>query len=1293
MRNLKIKILDGDAYWMTKYADANGNVYLDTDSEFTILLFKESEQLTNLSKINIEAVLGTSLIATPKNNSLIGKPALIGVNHNVYSDYTVQITSGLKILNQSKLRIQTKKNNKNSNNYEVEIIDTTNHWAVLFNEIYLDQLPFNSIEISDTYLWDNFNTANHYDDGEDGFYFPLVNYGSFPNRDFYSVDNFRIWNHALKVMQLSFIKAGWQFSCPFLESSVGRKLITYILKDTTNEDKDLLNSFFFEANYKSSWSIPIGTWAASWNVPKKWTIYDIKMPLDIGIHYDQSTGKYDGLVRANFIAELFVFIHVNSRSIQGRTHIVFQIVKQKADGTIIEYGNEAERDWHEIDIDYDDTVTLSKELYVYPDEKVFLRVKMGGLGGGSVALKYTSRFYNEPIAFIPQAGQLYDVQKQMRHDKVIDYLKGISHLANFKFYTNFTERKVYILTPYDQTFFGDLLTGYYTNTLQDFTNKIEITENEIIVPQEEKKNLYYKFKDSSDAKIQELNLEKYKQLYSNLIDNGQDLENGTEIIENPYFEPTLNDASGINDDIDMPFLWDNTDGKNSTKLAPRILIAYGMKDLGSGEKNYFNTIKSYSVPYAYQVGKDSNFVPDNYLIYGKAAFDLYTLFYKKYNNEFNNCLKVKTKLLINHDQYESITFRDKIKLSIDGTSAYGRILGIGNYDPENESGLITIKLDNTSDPTCLNYEEVNKCDNNPEIIVTPTGGGNYTITAGGTNVSGVTITIIEWRFFDDTGWTSGSSFTTLSKKVYARITWIYDDGCQSLNRVKTIEPCSNYPKICWERVVPEPYALNVYECGTHSETPISFLFEYSKNNISWDRIPDPFLLSDLTDTTYLRVTCKYTNCPDSVALATYVNIPDVEDCTYDGIDTPTVVFVTSLAGLTIERKGYFTATPALDIILFRKVNGDDEWDLYDDANKEILNTENGTNWEAYRTIMFCNGDCPIYCSIPVTANNDCAGMAEIIDSSELTYYDVRWENPTLMDNTWLCEIEDDSIKVVPLIRAYLEQNIGGTITEFATRLVQYEQHNFKTEFAFTWNQTDTVKLIKISKNVAGVQTLFLNCNVGYKFETGATNDELEAGLSNKIIEKLFSTFNIIKGIDYDFIVTVTGSGSSRSTKVSFIAKNVVNSTWYGVNATSDYLQTETVGLATTNHASTKKEFQITITPFPIVLFHSPFGNEMKVRFKVNLSTRFINDTASNFDTIVPNTSIAIVNETITIDQDSGQRHELSLSLTGITSPTYLWKRGKLILGTDATIVTYGNYYIKCIVGSNDGCNYLAETFQ
>ena len=220
---LKVKILDGDPYWMIKYADADGNVYLDLDSEFTILLFKESEQLTNLSKINIEAVLGTSLIATSKNNSLIGKPTLIGVNHNLYSDFTVQITSGLKILNQSKLRIQTKKNSKQTNNYEIEIIDTTNHWAVLFNDIYLDELPFNSVEINDTFLWDNFNTANHYDDGENGFYFPMVNYGQFANRDYYSIDNFRTWIHALKVMQLSFIQAAWQFSCPFLESSVDIK--------------------------------------------------------------------------------------------------------------------------------------------------------------------------------------------------------------------------------------------------------------------------------------------------------------------------------------------------------------------------------------------------------------------------------------------------------------------------------------------------------------------------------------------------------------------------------------------------------------------------------------------------------------------------------------------------------------------------------------------------------------------------------------------------------------------------------------------------------------------------------------------------------------------------------------------------------------------------------------------------------------------------------------------------------------------------------------------------------------
>ena len=97
---MKLKILNGDAYWMAQYADADGNVWLDLDDEFSVKYNKEIESLTELSKINIEAVLGTSLVATPKNENLIGQPVKLAVYKNEYVDFEIQLIHSLKIYNQ-----------------------------------------------------------------------------------------------------------------------------------------------------------------------------------------------------------------------------------------------------------------------------------------------------------------------------------------------------------------------------------------------------------------------------------------------------------------------------------------------------------------------------------------------------------------------------------------------------------------------------------------------------------------------------------------------------------------------------------------------------------------------------------------------------------------------------------------------------------------------------------------------------------------------------------------------------------------------------------------------------------------------------------------------------------------------------------------------------------------------------------------------------------------------------------------------------------------------------------------
>ena len=79
---IRVRLFDGPTYWMTHFAEADGAVYLDLDEEFQIQIDKEIEQQTSINKINVEAVLGTSIVATPKNEALIGKPTALAVQHN-----------------------------------------------------------------------------------------------------------------------------------------------------------------------------------------------------------------------------------------------------------------------------------------------------------------------------------------------------------------------------------------------------------------------------------------------------------------------------------------------------------------------------------------------------------------------------------------------------------------------------------------------------------------------------------------------------------------------------------------------------------------------------------------------------------------------------------------------------------------------------------------------------------------------------------------------------------------------------------------------------------------------------------------------------------------------------------------------------------------------------------------------------------------------------------------------------------------------------------------------------------
>lgn len=1319
---VKLKIFDGHSYWMNHYAEADGSVYLDISDEFKINLSKEIEQLIDLSKINIEGVLGTTLIATPKNIALVGEPITPNVNNNDYQDFTVQILIGLKILTQNKLRVKTKKETNENSNLEIEIIDTSVHWAVQLNSMYLDELPFVDFDYSKTNMYNNWTLNNHYNDGDVGYYFGLVDFGNFADADGLLYSDFRPHVHALKVLQLAINKAGFAVSCPLLETPTGRKIVTYVVKENNEEQENILKSKEFNVDLIYTGSdkrLDFNPQISFYSNSATWTSVIVKfnhiISNSIQNGYDLVTGKYTNSIYARFVVELNYSVHIDPNGLfSGKTHVVIEFVKEKIDGTLEVYPK-SKLDWYEHSLELGGffnaspaTATMEENIFVYKGEKVYLRVSAGGHSKTAVRFYKDCRFYCVPIREIELSGTKLNVKKSLRHDKVIDYLKGLTHLFNFKFFTDFVERKVYILTPNDVNYFGTTISGFYKNTIKQIDDYINQQEIEVIVPRDKDLNIHFKFKDTTDNGIIKLKLDKDKTLHGRFIDNGFGFEDETEDQTNPYFEPTLNKSIARFGAIDLPSMLDNDDNKISTNIQPRILIAAGMvlqyqPNSTIKEIKYFENdeqIKTILTPYMYQVGNaiiDINGnTPTNYICYGDKANDSFNLFYKKYFNEFRNCLKYGLKMIMNMDYYESIYFDEKYKFTKQGTEIIGRILSVLNFNPENNEAEILLKADSSNDPECDTYVEVNKCANFPTIIINDLGGGDYSFSAGGINASPIAATVFEWKFFDDAAYTTGSTFTTTNKKVICRIITSYTDGCITETRTGEVNPCANYPDVCYTKTLVEPFELNVFECGIHADTITSTVYEYSINNgTTWQTIFSPFLLSELPEEILLRVTVYYTNCGYKTSKEVlYSNIPTNADCDFDGEFIPTVVFVTTPAGLLLERKGYFNGKDALDIIRYRIVDSNNEWDQYDDFNKEILSTENGINYEAERIIIFCNGQCPIYCSGIITANNDCAGSVEIVDSSALTVWELKWENPDTNLTNWKNVINNDATFFVPTLRTYIDKNIGGTHTQILERTVIWDRWNFKTEVLFTWNQTDSIKLFKISKNVAGVQTLLQNVDMDIQFVTGNTNEQLRILVQNRIALKMYELFAAVENVNYISIVTITGSGSSRSVGIAFMAKKVVNDTWFGFNATSDYLQTITTGLVTTNHPSSKLEFQEIVTAAPISKTIAPTGVEFIVKYKVGLTNKWVDDAASNFDNIVMNATNAIVTEQISTDiTDTDQEHYLSATISGCTTPSYIWKHGRLILGTNSTITTYGNKTIRLFIGCSDSCWYMAEVNQ
>lgn len=1272
-----------------------GKLYLDIDDEFELSLDKSVQELNDVNKINTETVFGTSLPGTSKNMKMLG----LDFNYNVLdleiTEHDIRVDRGYYTLRHNRLRVVDY--TRSTNRIEIEIIDGEDNWLTAIKSIFLNDLPFVPYNITKKYLVDNITFKAKYQAGDEGYWFPLINFGAFAKKDEISEGDFRPCVHVAKVWELAFglIKRSYEF--PLLETEVGARLGMYALKENITDDPALLEQLEFKAQLSSDF---IDNGAGE---TKDQTLVFDKEIYDKGDNYDPTTGKFTTPGYCTFIYKCHISFLIGDAGWRGGTFIDIWLRLVHSDGTY-ENLNGANYASHGDALGINEDVTLQEDIYVEAGDHVEVHYRRQGEDLGGCKISVGATFTNTPISLILNPGDKFDVQKNLRHDPVLDVMKSIIQLKNIKILEERHTGIIHFLTTFDTNYFGDVVSGYFKNVTKSFLS-LQVQDEEIITtPLEITKNVLYKFKDSTDAKIIEKKLQKWEQPFVKFIDNGFDKEKETELRENQYFEPTVNRDvlvtqtvrnQTIGKNIDMPWMVDNLDGKSSTKIGPRILIFYGLTELYNRyTKNEFDSIDQVQLyylgelrtvfPYAFQkpnYGTSVDFsdftiqIPEWRLVFGDEENDNFNLFYRKAVRELENRHKSKIKLLLADKNYFPEYFQDRSEIKGLEGSTMGRILGFGNYNPE--KGFVDADFipDLQASEICDEYTAPNPCDNRPLLKYTK-DDTEYTLYQAGVINSPTTSIVIEWKYKDedDDMYQENVTIGNPTRLVVARMTVTYSDGCATQVKSIQIDPCGNRPKICFSLV---NSCLSIGECGSHNSEIDSILIQYSETQ------QEPYqykTYNDCIDVTTLSSTIRKIHAKITVTYVGGCSTLSVEDdfiltklrtdeCPKfdDVIDPPSVIVVTTALGFELWRIGSYNCCAYDDFIEYRQKGTLYEWRKWVEGQTALPHNQ---DYEVRRKVSWCADGCRPWCGPVVYALRGCVGTVNIADTITSCVHTLKWQHPDNPTNEWKVNIYKDQDFHVPELKTYLETNCAGVITESYVKRILWDRWNFRTQYQITWQPGHKVENMEVHQNAAGVLSSTITIPINVTYNSGDDNDALTQALITAVESYLSSTYAATNTVHYDFDVEILGTGTNRTLKLIWWAKEVYASTWYGAQAPTDLLYMRDELNVQSTVASTKLETQKIATSQQKSINITPCGTELRVRFTAN-TNKFIDDDLSNFDTLTPNALVAIDDTVETVITETCNKHVLTATFTCAGTATYIWKYGSSIISEDNTVTVSG----------------------
>lgn len=734
---------------------------------------KKADQ-PELDRVSAEGVLGFFLINTEKNQWALK-------DNFAY----VQAWQDNVLLPQTYLRVF----NRTVRGMEVELVMDADFWSVQIRKIKLCSLTLGTFVLNESNLRNNW-TKPKYNDGDSGLYFPLINYGNW-NHTNAVWDNdtlispgvaneadFRPWFHILFLLQKGFCSIGYKFRSPILETDFGRRLITYVLVDLAGDNSlDGFKVNVYQTESYTDWSVgnPNGIPGnPSWLAPtKELQLLDNSLQgFDNGFYTANNLGvqNADGSFNYFFFTGLsgeYTFeLEMDIDSTASGDTVIFNLNFIAYDPTNAISGFiGSERSPQFIVVAGKKTIRWTTRLFnLNPKYRYFFTIGTTFFTDFGEYVISNAKILAKPktVKFQPNMQLILKawISCNYEFDKL---LAGIIHIIQGRLISDESTRTVWLLHPNKLTLKSGeepepFFNGQTTQAEYDCSSYKE-TYRRII----ENRYLFIGFKTPDDDWVKLQNYDSDNPIFAKKLDFGNIYEEVTSKNYNPFFEASDNYLSkdlqpiyvgGIESAVNIPACWDNTDHKQSTKLSPRILYAYGPASQYRGKtpggidvlanwrfKNSTETV----LPYAYQLSNESiginenAEVPEVNLVYGERANDITSQFWKLFIQELIANIEIDFELILTANEFEKINFRRWVNLINKNKHYVGRLTEITDYTGS--------KADVTFRPTPVESDNcgvVYDCNNDPNFEAILNNGCLIVNKLPGIN-SQIQNDIISWR--------------------------------------------------------------------------------------------------------------------------------------------------------------------------------------------------------------------------------------------------------------------------------------------------------------------------------------------------------------------------------------------------------------------------------------------------------------------------------------------------------------------------------------------------------------------